>query len=193
MTGRRLLALASLLLLTSLRPDLAHAGEPTEQLKADVGRVFEILAGLPARHEPQARHAALARASRDVFDYPEMARRALGRTWDERTDAERAAFLRLLGARVEQHIAALEPYGGAAITWVDETIEGERAVVRSRVTPGRGRDLALDYRLIRRGDRWLVWDVVMDNASLVGHYRSQFQRIIRTASYERLLEKLAEP
>jgi phospholipid transport system substrate-binding protein len=192
MTGRRLLAFASLLLLTPLSPDVAHAGDPTEQLKADVGRVFRILADLPDRHETRARHLALEEASRAVFDFPEMARRALGRTWDERTDAERDTFMRLLGARVEQHLAALEPYGGAAITWLDETVEGERAVVRSRVTPGAGRDLALDYRLIRRGDRWLVWDVVMDNASLVGHYRAQFQRIMRTASYERLLEKLAE-
>jgi phospholipid transport system substrate-binding protein len=180
-------------LLTSLSPGVAHAGAPTDQLKTDIGRVFRVLADLPARHEVQARRQALEAVSRDMFDLEEMARRALGGTWNERTEAERGTFLRLLAARVDQHVAALEPYGGAVITWLDETIEGERAVVRSRVTPGDGRDVALDYRLIRRGERWLVWDVVMNHASLVGHYRAQFQKIIRTASYETLLRRLAAP
>jgi phospholipid transport system substrate-binding protein len=193
MTRRHLLALASALLCSLLPLVPAHAGTPTEQLKGDIALVFRTLAELPGKAEAAARRQAIQNVSRDLFDLTEMARRALGRTWDERSAAERDEFVRLLAVRVDGQIASLEPYGGAAVRYVDETIDGDRAVVRTQVTAARARDLALDYRLVRRGDRWLVWDVVVDNASLVGQYRAQFAKVIRTASYAKLVEKLAAP
>ena len=39
-------------------------------------------------------------------------------------------------------------------------------------------------------DRWNLYDVVIDGMSLVGDYRVQFQKIIRTTSYAELVEKL---
>lgn len=54
-----------------------------------------------------------------------------------------------------------------------------------------GRALSLDYRMRRRGERWLIDDVVLDGASMVGNYRAQFTHIMKTASYEQLIQKLA--
>ena len=51
-------------------------------------------------------------------------------------------------------------------------------------------ELSTEYRLLRRGDRWAVYDVVADGVSLVANYRSQFNSIIRTTSFAGLLEKL---
>jgi phospholipid transport system substrate-binding protein len=45
-------------------------------------------------------------------------------------------------------------------------------------------------RLVRRGERWLVHDVVVGGVSLVGNYRAQFDRIIRTSSYDDLVKRL---
>jgi len=48
----------------------------------------------------------------------------------------------------------------------------------------------VESRLLRRGDRWLIYDVLVENVSLVANYRSQFDRIIRTSSYEELVNRL---
>lgn len=51
--------------------------------------------------------------------------------------------------------------------------------------------MAVDRRMQRRGDRWLVYDVVIEGVSLVANYRSQFNRIIRTSSYyEELVRRM---
>ena len=81
-------------------------------------------------------------------------------------------------------------YAGATIDYVGESVEGERATVKTRVFARRGRPLSLDYRMIRREGRWLIYDVVMENVSLVRNYREQFHSIIKTSSYEKLIEKL---
>jgi phospholipid transport system substrate-binding protein len=189
MRCRRVLALLSLLLpLSTAGP--AEAGPPTEQLKSDIPRVFRVLAGLGETAERQARHDALRGATRGLIDLPEIARQTLGRHWNERSEGEREDFLRRLDVLVHTQIAALAPYSGATIHYAGEAVEGDLAVVRTRVV-GHGRDLSLDYRLVRRGDRWLIWDVEIDHASLVGFYRAQFHRVIRAASYATLVEKLA--
>jgi len=61
------------------------------------------------------------------------------------------------------------------------------------VAMSAGRGLALDYRMIRRAGRWVVYDVVVDGTSMVGNYRAQFARIIKKASFAALVEKLATP
>ena len=187
--GCRLAALVTVVLLPLVTAP-AHAGAPTEQLRSDISRVFRTLDALPARDAPEARRLAVHDVSRNLFDLGEMARLMLGRHWATRSEDERGAFLALLEARVDGQIAALETYGGATIAYIDEAIDGDRALVRSRVSR-HGRDLSLDYRLVRRDDRWLIWDVSVDNVSLVGQYRAQFQKIIRASSYEALVKRLA--
>lgn len=186
---RRLAALVTVVLFPLFTAP-AQAGAPTEQLRTDIARVFQTLDALPARDAPEARRLAVRDVSRELFDLGEMARLMLGRHWTTRSEDERGTFLALLEARVEGQIAALETYGGATIAYIDEAIDGDRALVRSRVSR-HGRDLSLDYRLVRRDDRWLIWDVSVDNVSLVGQYRAQFQKIIRASSYEALVERLA--
>jgi phospholipid transport system substrate-binding protein len=183
MKSRVALAVALALSLTVSIAHVTCAGEPTEQLKSDIPRVFKAL------DEP-ARREAIREVSRDLFDWPEMSRQVLGRYWPARTQVEREKFTELLAALVDAQIATLAGHGAAAIVWVDESIDGHRASVRTRVSTQPGRDFAIDYRLVRRGLRWLISDVLLDGASLVGTYRAQFQRILKTSSYEQLVEKL---
>ena len=48
----------------------------------------------------------------------------------------------------------------------------------------------IESRVNQRGGRWLIYDVLIENVSLVGNYRSQFDRIIRTSSYGELVKRL---
>jgi phospholipid transport system substrate-binding protein len=189
MTVRRACS-ATLIMLALVLPAPAHAGPIAEQLTADIGRIFSVLAEPGQERGSSGKRRAVRSISEGLFDWIEMARLALGEHWDKRTDAERSDFVRLLPGLVDAHIIALERYTGATIDYVGESVEGERATVKTRVFTHRGRPVSIDYRMLHHEDRWLIYDVVMDNVSLVRNYREQFSSIIRTSSYEKLIEKL---
>jgi phospholipid transport system substrate-binding protein len=54
----------------------------------------------------------------------------------------------------------------------------------------KNREVTVDARLVRRGDRWLIYDLTFDGVSLVGNYRAQFDRIIRRSSYPELVRQI---
>ena len=63
-------------------------------------------------------------------------------------------------------------------------------VAAKSITTAKGTEVPMDYRMLKKGDRWLVYDVNIEGVSLVGNYRTQFNKIIKTASYQELVTKL---
>ena len=76
------------------------------------------------------------------------------------------------------------------MTFQDESVDGNLAVVRTTLLVGKGGEMSLDYRMHHPKDRWQVYDLSIDGTSLVANYRSQFNKIVRTDSYEGLVAKL---
>ena len=193
MTGGVLLGALFMLAVASS----ASAGPATDQLRVGTDRVLKTLAD-PALQGPDRvaeRQKALREITDPMFDWAEMARRALGRHWQTRTDAERQEFVPLFRNLLERTYATrIERYNGEQITYTGESIEGDQATVRTKILDRTNRELPIDYRMVRGPDRqWLIYDVLIEGVSLVANYRSQFDQIIRTASYERLVEKLKSP
>jgi len=169
------------------------AGPVTEQLRQSIDRVTAILAdpALAGAAMTAPRRAALRQVMDEAIDFPEAARRALGIHWRARTEAERAEFVVLFRDLVEYaYILRIEPYAGETVVYVGEAVEHDQATVRTKLRPRRGEDLAVDYRLHRQGDRWLVYDVSIGGVSLVANYRTQFNTIIQTSSYAELLSRI---
>ena len=71
-----------------------------------------------------------------------------------------------------------------------ESIDGERAQVRARLTTRKGDEAMLEARLSRREGRWLIYDVVFEGVSLMANFRSQFESVIRRSSYASLIVQL---
>ncbi len=189
--GRVAALLGCLLVLPLARP--AAAAEPTEQLRGHVERVLEILKdpSLRAEDRAAARRAAIRRVADEIFDFEETAKRALGPHWRERSPAERREFVQLFADLLERaYIARIERYQGEKIAWLGDTVEDEQAVVRTRIVTQQGTEVPVDYRLLRRDGRWLIYDVVIEGVSLVANYRTQFNRIIRTSSYQELVTRM---
>ena len=69
-------------------------------------------------------------------------------------------------------------------------MEGDRAVVRARVVTKKGTEVPVESRLLQRGERWLIYDVLIENVSLIANYRAQFDKIIRTTSFDELVRRL---
>ena len=182
-----LAAVAALFLVVG-RP--AWAG-PTDQLREYTDQVIKILDD-PALVRGD-RRAAVRKIAHEAFDVNETARRVLARHWQARTPAERDEFTQLFADLLERtYIARLDEYGGERIRYVGESIDGELATVRARIVTRTGVEVPVESRMVRRGERWLIYDVLIENVSLVANYRSQFDRIVRSSSYEELVRRLKQ-
>jgi phospholipid transport system substrate-binding protein len=173
----------------------ASAGSPTETLKGYGDVVLKILED-PALRPPERkseRRAAVRKVAEDVFDLSETAKRALGPHWQQRTPAEREEFIQLFADLLEStYIARIDEYGGERIRYVGEKIDGENAVVQTRVQTRKGTEVPVEARMLRRGDKWYIYDVILENVSLISNYRAQFDKIIRTSSYGELVKRLKD-
>jgi len=178
---------------TLLVAEVAVAGAPTEQLRSAVDRVIKTLDDPAMKAEGKAgeRRQAVRKIANEIFAWDETAKRALARHWQARTEAQRQEFVKLFGDLLERsYIARIENYGGEKITYLSDSIDDETAMVRTKIVTKQGSEVPVDYRMLRRGDRWLVYDVVIEGVSLVSNYRTQFNKIIQTSSYEELVKKM---
>src|SRR5574342_278845 len=187
MNRHRLIPLIAVLVL-GLAP-VVWAGQPTEQLRSYTDQVIKVLHN-PALSLPERREA-VKHLAEQVFDVSETARRALGQHWLKRTPAEREEFVKLFANLLEQtYIARIDEYGGEKLTYVSEMIDGDRATVKARITTRNGTDVPVESRLLQKENHWLIYDILIENLSLISNYRSQFDRVIRTASYDELVNRL---
>ena len=171
----------------------AAAATPTETLKAYSDHVVKILDDPALKDRKGDRRAAVRKVAEDIFDLGETAKRALGQHWQARTPAEREEFTQLFADLLEStYIARIDEYGGERVKYVAEKIDGDTAIVQTRVVTRKGQEVPVDARMLKRGDRWFIYDVTLEGVSLVNNYRNQFDRIIRTASYAELVKRLRE-
>ena len=186
------LALAGFAMLTLGARD-ARADAPTEQLKAHVDRILKVLQDPALRPEAKSadRRQTIRKLAGDIFDFEETSKRALGTHWRERTPAEQQEFVRLFTDLLESsYISQVDAYQGEKVAYIGETIDGNHDIVKTRIVTPKGSEIPIDYRMASKDGRWLVYDVNIEGVSLVGNYRTQFNKVIQTSSYQALLEKL---
>jgi phospholipid transport system substrate-binding protein len=192
MIRRCAIVIASLILAVGVTGGV-WAGMPAEQVRLQIERVVKVLAdpGLRGSEHEQARRAAIRRIAEETFDLGEMTRRTLGPHWQGLSEAERTEFIALFGDVLDRaYFTRIAAYNGEKITVLGDSIDGDLASVRTRIVTQQGTEIPVDYRMFRRGDRWVVYDVAIEGVSLVANYRAQFNKIIQTSSYRALVDKL---
>jgi phospholipid transport system substrate-binding protein len=172
----------------------AEAGAPSEQLRTQVDRVLKVLEDAELKKEPRAkdRRAAVRKIANEIFDFNEIAKRSMARHWQPLTEAQRQEFVALFADLLERsYISKIELYGGEKIQYTNERLDGDYSIVSTKIVTKNGTDVPVDYRMARRGpDRWMVYDVSIEGVSLVANYRTQFNKIIQTSSFNELINKL---
>ena len=182
-----------LILLLLLFTATAGAGIPTNQVKDAVDRVIDILKSkdLMRPEKKEQRRAAIRKIVGELFDFDEMSKRTLALHWQRRTQAERREFVSLFSDLLERsYINKIETYTDEKIIYTDESIDREYSVVKSKIITKRYVEVPIDYKLLKEGNEWKVYDVVIEGVSLVNNYRTQFNKIIRSESYEELVKRL---
>ena len=194
LTSRQLrVGIASVGTILALVTSSAYAGAPTEELRGHVDQVIKILQrpDLQGDDKTTERRVAVRKVANDIFEFQETAKRSLGRHWDARTPAEREEFTHLFADLLEHaYISRIERYSGENVSYVGESVEADQATVRTKIVTKQASQVPVDYRMLRQGARWRVYDVIIEGVSLIANYRTQFNKIIQTASFEDLVAKL---
>jgi phospholipid transport system substrate-binding protein len=169
------------------------AGIPTEQIRSATDRILKIVQdpGLKGPAKAGDRRQQIRGVANEIFDWQETGRRALARHWQARSPQERQEFSQLFADLVERsYVSKIEAYSGERIVYLGDTVEGDQATVRTKLVTKTNTEIPIDYRLLKEGDRWRVYDVLIEGVSLVGNYRTQFNRIIQQNGYPELVQKL---
>lgn len=167
---------------------------PMETVRETVTQILRILddPGLKDEAQQASRRRLLEETISKRFDYEEMSKRALASHWGRLNDQERGEFVRLFKAFLSDRYAGrIRDYAGEKVEFLGERREGQYAEVRSKFVSTKT-VYPIDYRLINKNGQWFAYDIIADGISLVKNYRSQFEKIIRTSSYQELVARLRD-
>ena len=186
--------LIAAVVLTVRGPGLAWGAEPTEQLRMQLERVLKVVQDPEVKQGGRAAEwRAVRKIAEEIFDFSDTARQALARHWAQRSAAEREEFVAVFTDVFEHaYLSKVELLQGDRVAYLGDSVEGNVATVRTRLTTKQGSQLDVDYRMQPRGPsgRWLVYDVLIEGVSLVDNYRHQFNSVIQRSSYQELLRRL---
>lgn len=189
------LAIVSLLLFYLLLPHPSRAGGPTEQVKGTVDKVLTIVRSShpTSKAQMEAQRAQLVEVIYPQFDFTEMAKRSLGPHWARRTGAEQREFVKifagLLGISYADNI---ESYTSQNILYTREVEDQNYAEVDTQIVTENRPSLTINYKLHSVDKQWKVYDLVIEDISVVNNYRSQFDRVIVRSSFEELVRLIKE-
>jgi phospholipid transport system substrate-binding protein len=171
----------------------AWAGPATDQVRSAVDRVLKVVSD-PELKKPQnadRRRGQIREVARQLFDFEEMSKRAMARHWAPLKPEQKKRFTELFSELLENsYVSKIESYGGEKIAYLPEQVDGDITIVKSKLVTQKGTEIPIDYRLEKDGDRLEVYDVVIEGVSLVANYRTQFNKIIQTSSFQDLVKKM---
>ncbi|WP_305044255.1 MlaC/ttg2D family ABC transporter substrate-binding protein [Geoalkalibacter sp.] len=180
------LLLVALLLVVAV-PVRAQGG-PQAQLKETVDAVLAVLRD--GALDSAAKRERISPLVRARFDFPTMAQWVLGPQWRQASAAEQERFVGLFSDLLEAtYIGRIDEYSGEQVVFIGEQIEDRRAQVDTKVMT-RSAEIPINYRLVSRGEQWLVFDVIIENVSLVRNYRSSFSEIVRREGMQSLFAQM---
>jgi len=190
---KTILAIVAAAVLHSALPNRAVAGVPTEQVRQTADKVLQVLQDprFKANGNMSQRREQLRQILGARFDFAEMAKRSLGSNWQKGSSAEQQQFVRLFTDHLEKsYIAQIESYAGEKIIYGREAVEQDQAEVETKIVTKKSEQVSVNYKLKADGAEWKVYDVVIENVSLVNNFRTQFSRILAKGSFAELISQL---
>ena len=180
-------------LLATVIPVLA--GEPAQLMKQTTDKILSILSNSALRAPDKApeRKKQFSQILDERFDWEELSRRSLARYWVERTPQEKKEFVPLYRDLLERtYLEKVDDYSGETVRYEGETLDGEYAIVKVKIQTKSKREIPVEYRMLKKGTTWRVYDISIEGVSLVNNYRQQFSSMLQKSTFQEVLKKLRE-
>jgi phospholipid transport system substrate-binding protein len=191
----RTLSTVGLSILLLVQPVWVAAGVPGDQVRQTTDKLLAILKDpqLKGESKKNERRDKLKELIYQRFDFTEMAKRSLGSEWPRRSPEEQKEFVKLFTDLLERaYLDRLESYSGEKIQYLKEREDDNYAQVETKIIDKKGQEFSVNYRLHNRNGDWKVYDVVIEEISLVNNYRAQFKRALAKSPYENLVNRMKE-
>lgn len=167
----------------------AHAQEPDALVKKTTDEVLTII------KQTKDQRKLIEAAEQKVlpnFDFRQMTQLAVGRAWSQankaQQDALERAFRTLL---VRTYTTALARASGDTKVEVKAAPgQGDETVVKTVATEPGKQPVQIDYRMVKTPEGWKVYDVTVENLSLVSTYRTSFQSEIARSGIDGLIRTI---
>ena len=170
-----------------------YAGVPMTTVEATVNRVLDVLrdSKLKSPVAKEKKKEKLRIIYKDMFDEIEFSKRTLTRNWNKFNPAERVEFVSLFEQVLEKsYMDKILDYSNEKIDFYKESMLSEnQAEIQTKIITS-SKEVPIFYRMILKNGKWKVYDVVVENVSLVQNYRTQFNDILTKNTPEQLLEIL---
>jgi phospholipid transport system substrate-binding protein len=144
--------------------------------------------------ESDAKRGEMRKIVSGFLDFEELARRSLARHWDGLSAKQRTDFVSTLRDLIERsYIKQVHGSPNYDMAFDKETVDGKEADVTATlhsVARGKKVDVSMEYKLLAKEGRWLVYDVITDEQSMVENYRAEFSKIINKESFDALLKRM---
>ena len=168
---------------------------PTEALQDVFAQANAVLTDSESEERPLKRLVGIRKLVNEAFDFRGAAELASGDHWRARTAAEQEEFTWLFSDLLERGFVSrmasnASLTGGTKIRYLDESLDGDTAVVLTAMARRNGGELRLDYLLVDRDGAWKIRDVAIDGVSLMANYRAQLDRVLGNASFPDLLSQM---
>jgi phospholipid transport system substrate-binding protein len=126
-----------------------------------------------------------------MFDEFEFSRRTMARNWAKLNTAQQAEFVVLFEQVLEKaYIDKILDYSNEKVDFYKEDMTSDtKAEIQTKIVTS-SKEVPIFYRVILKDGKWRVFDVVVENVSLVQNYRTQFNDILANKTPEQLLEIL---
>ncbi len=174
-------------------PLTAFAGAPLDTVKANVNAVLDVLrdAKLQGEGGKRIKEQRIEAAAEKLFDFVELSKRTLGLNWNRLTPDQRKEFVQLFESVLKDaYVEKIMAYTNEQVNFTKEAPLSEDTVEVQSVVVGKTGQIPIYYRVIKKGNDWKVYDVVIEGVSLIANYRSQFREILGNNPPETLLETL---
>ncbi len=178
-------------------PSATAGAEAKKALETRVANIFTILQN-PGFADKQSRPKYRMQIEDEVakiFDFTEFSSRTVGPRWQQFTPEQQKRFSDAFAALLKAtYLDRVDGYNGEQVNYVGETVssKGDRVEVRTTLRMRGDRVIPVSYRMLPKGGTWVVYDVVIENISLVMNYRTQFQELLLKGSPEDLTVRILE-
>ena len=167
---------------------------PREQLEQSVNEILNILQSekYKGSDNKDKCHQLVLNVVNDMFDFREMAKSSLGKNWKGLSSEEQDNFVGLFTSLIEKrYIGKIDSYDNQKVVYKKERVQGNKALIYTDIID-KDLEIPIDYKLKEKQGKWLIYDMKIENVSLIANYRRDFDSIIRKEKIAGLMEKITK-
>lgn len=187
---KRYLTILTVGLSLAFAPVVSAESSAVDSVRTTVEAILGLLKN--DNMDKATRRSAMEKEIGKRFDFRAMSQRTLATNWKKATDAEKQEFTDLFKQLIQNsYVGKLEAYTNETVSYPADKAQGKKALVETLIKTASA-DIPVNYKLYRKGNDWLVYDVIIEGVSLISNYRSSYQTIVKKEGFDGLMSKMKE-